>query len=83
MQPKRFHFDTIHALQIEAYNARAKHPGNMHLLAALAEELGELAKAHLENETPERIRAEAVQVAVVALRIFEEGAGEFDPTPSA
>ena len=41
-------------------------------MVALTEEVGELAKALLD-ESRERIRAEAIQVACVAIRIIEEG----------
>jgi NTP pyrophosphatase (non-canonical NTP hydrolase) len=61
----------------EVMRARAKFPSNEHLLAALMEEVGELAKALLEGESVERIRAEAAQVACVAVRIIEEGDSDF------
>jgi hypothetical protein len=60
-------------LQAELMAARTKFPGNRHLLAALTEELGELARALLQRQGTKRVRAEAVQVACVAMRIFEEG----------
>lgn len=62
----------------EVKRARAKFPNNRHLLAALTEELGELAQAFLQKQGRDRIRAEALQVACVAMRIFEEGDGAFD-----
>ena len=43
-------------VEFEVERARKKFPSNEHLLAALMEEVGELAKAHLENEPPERTR---------------------------
>jgi hypothetical protein len=55
----------------ELLRARAKFPENDGLLAALVEEVGELAKAILE-ESDERVWEEAVQVAVVAHRIATE-----------
>lgn len=61
----------------EIDSARAKHPGNAHLLVALMEEVGELAKAHLEYEGPDRIWAEAKQVACVAARIALEFDADF------
>ena len=61
----------------EVRRARVKHPGNAHLLAALVEEVGELAKALLEREPRERLRAEAMQCACVAIRIMEEGDADF------
>lgn len=63
----------------EIDRARLKHPGNAHLLVALMEEVGELAKAHLENEGQDRIWAEAKQVACVAGRIALESDGDFEP----
>lgn len=58
----------------EFFRARAKFPpaGN---LVALIEEVGELAKA-LQEESPERVAEEAVQVAAMAARL----ALEMDPT---
>lgn len=61
----------------EIDSARAKHPGNAHLLVALMEEVGELAKAHLDSEGSERVWAEAKQVACVAGRIALEGDSDF------
>ena len=68
---------TIVALRAELDRARAKFPGNEHLFAALGEETGELARELLENGTRKRIREEAIQVACVALRIADEGDGDF------
>ena len=59
-------------LKAELQRARQLHPDNQVLYTALGEEVGELAKALLEEE-PERIYAEAVQVACVACRIATEG----------
>lgn len=78
------HVDTLQALILELEYARSKHPTSDHLMVALTEEVGETAKAMLDSRVLEQdsaldarlIRAEALQVAVVALRIFEEG----DPT---
>ncbi len=62
----------------EVNRARAKFPGNKHLLAALMEEVGELANALLEEEYGEGVSSadvyrEAVQVAAMAMRIADEG----------
>ncbi len=65
------------ALVAELNRARAKFPGNAKLLVALMEEVGELAKALLQRRPLEEIRAEAIQVACVAIRIFEEGDADF------
>ena len=69
--------ETLDALRAELDRARAKFPKNDHLFAALGEEVGELARELLENGARERIRAEAIQVACVALRIADEGDGDF------
>jgi hypothetical protein len=63
---------TLVAIQAELSRARAKFPGNRFLLAALVEEVGELAEAIAHGDR-EAIRMEAVQVACVAVRIAEEG----------
>lgn len=68
---------TIAALRAEVCRARLKHPGRHKLLAALMEEVGELAQAIVEYDGSEGARdlvgVEALQVATVALRIVEEG----------
>jgi hypothetical protein len=69
---------TLFALIAEVASARSKFPDNKHLLAALTEEVGELAEALLQVQGTERVRAEAIQVATVALRIFEEGDASFN-----
>jgi hypothetical protein len=56
--------------------ARAKFPSTDCLFMALSEELGELARELDMDESQqilERVRAEAVQVACVAMRIYLEG----------
>lgn len=67
----------------EVVRARAKFPGNRFLLAALTEEVGELARAYLQREGRERVRREALQVACVAMRIYEEGDATFDDVTDA
>jgi hypothetical protein len=62
---------TAEALAQEIARCRKKFPGNRFLLAALVEEVGELAEA-LFAGSDEEIRKEALQVACVALRIYEE-----------
>lgn len=49
--------------------ARAKHPAGTLGVLSLAEEVGELASA-IRREGPDRQKAEAMDVAVVALRIW-------------
>lgn len=59
----------------EVDRARAKFPKPDALLTALTEEVGEVAKAMLD-ESAAHVRAEAIQVAAMALRLALEG----DPT---
>jgi hypothetical protein len=61
-------------LQTELRRARDKHPPctRERFLVALIEETGELAKELLENGSYERIRAEAIQVACVAIRLVTD-----------
>lgn len=66
---------TIWAIRQELRSAREKFPGANKNFAALAEEHGELAKALLD-ESNTRVWEEAVQVAVMAIRVATEG----DPT---
>lgn len=68
---------TSTAIHNEVARARAKFPNNAHLLAALVEEVGELAKALLEGGNSVDAKAEAIQVACVAVRIIEEGDADF------
>lgn len=70
-----------YCIDAELRFARAKFPGSNLNFPALVEEVGELAKALLEHTygkaKPEEIFAEAVQVAVMAIRVAEEGSAEF------
>jgi NTP pyrophosphatase (non-canonical NTP hydrolase) len=68
---------TVEAIEIEIVKARTKFPKNAKLLAALMEEVGELAKALLQNKGADEVRKEAIQVACVAVRIIEEGDADF------
>lgn len=68
---------TVAKLNDEIRRARRKFPGNRFLLAALTEEVGELAQALLQNKSREDVEKEALQVACVALRILEEGDASF------
>lgn len=71
--------NTINKLIREIEHARTKFPGRRFALAALVEELGELAEA-LVSGTQEEVFKEALQVACVAIRIAEEGdATEYTP----
>ena len=78
--------ETMAAVGIEVGRARALFPDNRHLLAALMEEVGELAQALLQSGNGIRARKEAMQVACVAIRIMEEGVAGFGgalPAPHA
>lgn len=61
----------------ELVRARTKFPGKNVTFAALVEEVGELATATFEEER-DRVRKEAVQVAVMAMRMVLDGDHTFD-----
>ena len=61
----------------ELKRARAKFPGKNVTFAALVEEVGELATAIFE-ESRDRVRKEATQVAVMAMRVVLDGDHCFD-----
>jgi len=61
----------------ELTRARTKFPGKNVTFAALVEEVGELATATFE-EGRDRVRKEAVQVAVMAMRMVLDGDHTFD-----
>lgn len=65
---------TLTEINREVRRARAHFPANTHLLAALVEEVGELAQAMLQDAN---WREEAIHVACVAVRIYEEGDADF------
>jgi NTP pyrophosphatase (non-canonical NTP hydrolase) len=67
----------IEDILAELGQARAKFPGKNVTFAALVEEVGELATA-LFSESQERVREEAIQVAVMAMRIVLDGDHTFD-----
>lgn len=62
---------------LELRRARAKFPGPDCTFAALSEEVGEVAKALME-EPRANVRKESVQVAVMAMRIILDGDVTFD-----
>lgn len=61
----------------ELARARSKFPGKNVTFAALVEEVGELAKATFE-EPRANVRKEAIQVAVMAMRMVLDGDHTFD-----
>lgn len=74
---RRLKADSVRDLANEIISARLQFPKNAHMQAALVEEVGELAQAYLKGEPIEAIRKEALQVACVAMRIYEEGDADF------
>lgn len=62
----------LHDVEYELHRARDKFPSAAGSMCALMEEVGELAKAMLD-EPRWRVYAEAVQVAVMAARVCLEG----------
>lgn len=64
-------------IMAELSRARAKFPGENVTFAALVEEVGELATATF-SESRDRVRKEAVQVAVMAMRMALDGDCTFD-----
>lgn len=62
----------------ELSRARTKFPGKNVTFAALVEEVGELATALFE-ESSDRVRKEAVQVAVMAMRVILDGDHVYEP----
>ena len=75
---KRPKTGTFEDISDEVYRARSKFPCRSKLLAALMEEVGELAQAMLQRKPKQDIYNEAKQVACVAIRIMEEGDSDFE-----
>ena len=67
----------IRDIRNELLRARTKFPGKNVTFAALVEEVGELATATFE-EPRANVRKEAVQVAVMAMRMILDGDHTFD-----
>ena len=66
----------------ELKSAREKFPENTHKLAALVEEVGELAQAMIQHDrqlgtTVQEVLREAIQVAAMAVRVAAEGDDNF------
>lgn len=70
--------EMLQSIRKEAMQGSESYPDASGLMMALMEEVGELARAMM-SEPRENIRAEAVQVAALAIRIAIEG----DPTLDA
>lgn len=72
---------TKYCIDAELKFARAKFSGSNLNFPALVEEIGELAKALLDHSFDKadaaEVYAEAIQVAVMAIRVAEEGSSEF------
>lgn len=64
--------EMLATIRRELVRARAKFPGRNLTLVALMEEVGELAKAAMDKPR-ERVFKEAVQVAVMAMRVWLDG----------
>lgn len=70
--------DLCSEILAELTRARAKFPGKNVTFAALVEEVGELATATFE-ESADRVHKEAVQVAVMAMRMILDGDHTYEP----
>ncbi len=85
----------IHAVADEVTRARQKFPNNKHMLAALVEEVGEVANALLERDYCEgeptnasehlthdrHVWKECVQAAAMCVRVATEGDPSFQYIP--
>jgi NTP pyrophosphatase (non-canonical NTP hydrolase) len=75
------------AVEDELKRARAKFPNNLHMLATLTEEVGELAQALMDRDyslvvaCESKIFKEAIQVATMAIRVATEGDSSFKYNP--
>lgn len=72
----------IRMIRDELVAARTAFPGDLHMLAALVEEVGEVAKGLMEHDlglgtTTQQVLREAVQVACMAIRVATEGDANF------
>lgn len=77
MSHKTLSPSSIEALQAIVQYARSKFPQNQKMTAALVEAVGELSSAFLEGSL-EQVRSKALDVACVAMRIYEEGDATHD-----
>lgn len=74
------------AIRNEIRQARAEFPHNHYMLPVLVEEMGRLAKAIVEHSlgkevTTAEVFQEAVQVAVMTIRLATEGDADFSYNP--
>jgi hypothetical protein len=65
--------DTLHAIRSELARARKQYPTNARNHEALREFIFRLSKSLNNNVAPVQVYAEAICVAVMAIRIAEEG----------
>jgi len=63
------HAGVLAKLTAAILRARANHPGGPDGIRSLAEEVGEVVNA-MRRETPDRVREELLDVAVVAIRLY-------------
>ncbi len=75
--------DTLQQIEQALVKGRTKFPGRRFLLAALTEEVGEVARALLQKAPHEKLCEECAQVAGLCIRIMEEGDGTFDDMTDA
>lgn len=78
----------INEILCELANARSKFPSNVDVLPALTEEVGELNQALIQQKhepkkgkTDKDVYREAIQVAVMAIRVASEGDPNFPYQP--
>lgn len=83
-------YDILADVEAELVRARTKFPDSVDCLTALTEEVGELSQAMLQKKhepdkgrTHEDIYAEAVQTAVMAIRVASEGDPNFNYHPES
>jgi len=72
------HDKFLNDVSLETHHAVQKFPYPNPNLAALMEEVGELAQAMLQKRSPSEIYSECVQVAAMAMRCALEGDPQFN-----
>ncbi len=68
---------TANEIDAELGRARKAFPTTAHMTVALVEEVGEVARALLQGKPAGELRRECIQVAVMAIRVMEEGDADF------